>query len=206
MLLGELRSMVLGIPGGAGLFSQLQLALVRKDGHRVKLHAQALDQLEDFHTLAMDVAARPTHIAEIIPQTPAFIGACDAAKSGMGGVWLPPDRPSHREPAHPPIVWRAPFPIAIQQALVSFENPTGTITNSDLELAGTIGNADVLVHAVDCRHRTIATMCDNTPAVSWQKKRSVTTAGAASYLLREASLHQRWAGSATSISCARAST
>jgi hypothetical protein len=190
-LLGELRSMVLAIPGGAGLFSQLQLALVRKDGHRVKLHSQARDQLEDFWILANDVAARPTHMSEIIPQPPAFVGACDAAKSGMGGVWLPPDRPSSKTPDHHPIVWRVPFPLHIQKDLVSTNNPTGSITNSDLELAGTIGNADVLVHAVDCRHKTIATMCDNTPAVSWQGKGSVTTAGAASYLLREASLHQR---------------
>ena len=42
-LLGELRSMVLGIPGGAGLFSQLQLALTQRDGHRVNLHKEARD-------------------------------------------------------------------------------------------------------------------------------------------------------------------
>jgi hypothetical protein len=49
----------------------------------------------------------------------------------------------------------------------------------------------VLAHSADCRERTAATLCDNTPAVSWRRKGSTTTAGPASYLLREASLHQR---------------
>jgi hypothetical protein len=66
-LLGELRSMVLGVPGGQGLFSQLQFALTSSAGHRVRIHDEARHQLEDFLTLAEDLAARPTHIAEIIP-------------------------------------------------------------------------------------------------------------------------------------------
>jgi hypothetical protein len=50
---------------------------------------------------------------------------------------------------------------------------------------------DVFVQAVDCRERTLGTGCENTPSVAWRGKGSTTTAGAASYLLREASMHQR---------------
>ena len=49
----------------------------------------------------------------------------------------------------------------------------------------------LVVNAVDARESTLGTLCDNTPAVAWQTKGSVTTTGAASYLLRESSLHQR---------------
>ncbi len=189
--LGELRSMAPGLPGGRGLFSQLQHSLSHASDNRVRLHAAARDHIEDLWLLANALATRPTKIAEVVPQLPAYLGACDAAKAGMGGVLLPPTSPTLHQPAHPPLVWRTPFPLDIQQRVVGDNNPTGTITNSDLELAGTIAHADVAVTNVECRERTLATACDNMAAVSWQRKGSVTTTGSAAYLLRENSIHQR---------------
>jgi len=186
--------MTLAIPGGRGLFSQLQLALKQPSGKgRIRIHQEAQDQLEDMWTLAQDLASRPTRIAEIVPDaTPHALGAVDAAKPGMGGVWFPPDDSSGPDTiVHPAIAWRHPFPMDIQDKVVSFSNLGGTITNSDLELAGTLAHQDVLVQSQDCRERTVMSGCDNTPSVSWRTKGSTTTAGPASYLLREASLHQR---------------
>ena len=187
-LLGELRSMVLGIPGGQGLFSQLQVALTRRsDKHRVRLHQGAQDAQRDFLHLAKDLANRPTRIAELFPTVPAHhTGACNAARNGMGGVWLP--QPHSLEP---PLVWRHPFPEHIQSALVSFDNPAGTITNSDLELAGTVAQAAVLAANKDLRETTLAICTDNTPALAWQGRGAKTTTGPASYLLRLAALQQR---------------
>ena len=88
-LLGELRSMVLGIPGGQGLFSQLQVALQHKAHHRVRIHKEARVCLQDLYALAQDLAQRPTRMAEIVPTHPLYAGCCDAALAGMGGVWLP---------------------------------------------------------------------------------------------------------------------
>jgi hypothetical protein len=90
-----------------------------------------------------------------------------------------------------PILWRSLFPADVQDALVSTRNPTGAITNSDLELAGAIGNQDVLVQEVDCHGCTTAGLCDKVLAVVWHRKGSTTTAGPAAYLLRLSSLHQR---------------
>ena len=104
----------------------------------------------------------------------------------MGGVWLP----SAQHPLHPPYVWRAPFPSLVQQALVSTDNPSGSITNSELELAGTIAHKATLAAVHDLCHFTIATFSDNTLAVAWGNKASTTTAGPASYLLRSSSLLQ----------------
>jgi hypothetical protein len=190
-LLGELRSMVLAIPGGKGLFSQLQLALKRTDKHRVRLHQEARDQIEDFWELAQDLTTRPTRLAEIVPGAPSYVGACDAAKPGLGGVWLPPEVPSPSTPDHPPLVWRWSLPKPFQDQMVSDRNRSGNLTNSDIELAGTLAQQAILTDNFDCRERNIAIYCDNTPAVSWRRKGSVTTPGPASYLLREASLHQR---------------
>jgi hypothetical protein len=91
-----------------------------------------------------------------------------------------------------PILWRAKFPVAVSESLVSFDNPTGTISNSDLELHATIMHHDVLVQCADLRERTIHTFHDNTPAVAWQCNGSTTTTGPAAYLLRFQALHQRF--------------
>ena len=103
----------------------------------------------------------------------------------MGGVWLSPD------PTFPPLLWRSEFPTKIQAALISDINPKGTITNSDLELAGQIAEQDILVQQRDCRERTLTTLTDNIPTRSWQRKGSTTTLGPAAYLLRLHALHQR---------------
>jgi hypothetical protein len=90
-----------------------------------------------------------------------------------------------------PLLWRAPFLQDLQHNIVSTKNPTGSITNSDLELAGTIVQHNVLVHHIDCRECTIHTLTDNTPVLAWQSKGSTTTTGVPAYLLRLQAIHQR---------------
>jgi hypothetical protein len=67
-------------------------------------------------------------------------------------------------------MWRAQFSFDIHCKLVSFDNPTGKITNIDLELDGTTARNDVLVQFADLRKQTLHNLQDNTPAVSWQQK------------------------------------
>jgi hypothetical protein len=183
-VLGELRSMVLAIPGGSGLFSILQTGFRHSEKNRIRLDQPMRDQLEDFDGLLQSLAARPTRIAELVPDEPWCLGASDASGDGMGGVWL-----SDGEVG--PILWRERFPTTVTNDLVSSKNRGGTITNSDLELSGVLAHTDVLVQAHDVRERTVAILSDNMSAVSWSRKGSVTTRAPAAYLLRLASLHQR---------------
>jgi hypothetical protein len=182
-VLGELRSMVLAIPGGRGLFSALQLGLKHADKHRIRVTSHLRNYLDDFETLAHSLAERPTRLAEIVPDEPTGIGACDAAKPGMGGVFFTAD--------HQPIVWRARFPDDVQKEVVTDKNLRGRITNSDLEQAGVLGHQDVICQHFDVRECTLATGCDNTPSVSRNRKGSITTDDAAAYLCRLSSFHQR---------------
>jgi hypothetical protein len=182
-VLGELRSMVLAIPGGRGLFSTLQLGLKYSDRHRVRITPSIRSHLDDFEFFARSLASRPTHVAEIVPDLPTCIGACDASLAGMGGVWFLPDGRN--------LVWRAPFPRAVRQALISADRPHGTITNTDLELAGIIGHQDVLASHVPVQHTTISLLNDNFPALVRCVKGSITSEAAAAYLLRVNSMHQR---------------
>ena len=189
-VLGELRSMAIAIPGARGLFSLLQEAFRHreKDRPRIRLSKGVHQVLDDFRWLAADVAARPTRLAELLPGIPRVYGACDAAGSGMGGVFFVPDASG----SYDAFLWRKPFSKAIQADLVSYDNPTGSINNSDLELCGNIAHHAVLSDVADVREKTIWTGSDNTANVHWLRKGSTTTTGPPAYLLRIQSFHQRY--------------
>ena len=196
-LLGELRSMSIAIPGSRGCFSFLQHAL-RPGAKRIVITRQIRDQLLDFLHLAKDVANRPTHLAEVVPTPPTYYGSADAAKAGMGGVWFPPGAPAPNSIQPPfagrlqsPCLWRFPFPQQIQSELVSFANPSGSITNSDLELAGSVVHDDILATNAKVTRLTTCALNDNTPTVAWRQKGSTTTTGPAAYLLQISALNQR---------------
>ena len=196
-LLGELRSMSMAVPGSDGCFSFLQEAL-KPNLQRIKISPAVRDQLLDFLWVAESVVSRPTHIAEIVPTPELYQGTVDASGLGMGGVWFPPVapspltiRPPREQLLSQPCLWRERFPEHVTKQLISYSNPHGTITNSDLELAGTIAHDDVLAHAVPVTHVSTRTFTDNTPAMSWRTKGNATTKGPAAYLLQLSALHRR---------------
>lgn len=71
------------------------------------------------------------------------------------------------------------------------DQPKGTISISDLELAALIAHKDVLARHHPIAERTIWTATDNKAALSWSTKGSATSTAARAYLLRLNSLHQR---------------
>jgi hypothetical protein len=186
-VLGELRSMSIALPGSRGLFSHLQLALKHHSQGRLRLDKGVHDALADFQWILNSLSERPTRLYELVELPPVVNGADDAAGPGMGGVIFP-----LRKPESIPYLWRARFPPDIVSDLVSHSNPHGTVNNSDLELAGTIIQQDGYASLVDVRERTVHTCADNTPAVAWQGKGSVTTNSPPAYLLRLQALHQRF--------------
>ena len=197
-IVGELRSMVFGLPGARGLFSSLQDAMQRLDGrNRVPLSDAVHQALADFAWLGNELHKRPTRIAELVPLQPSVCGAHDAAASGAGGVIFasqevcPRDVPGVLGEGDGPIVWRVQFPPELEQKLVSWNNPRGIINNSQLELAGCLLHFDSVAHLYDVRERTVKADSDNTPTVFWGRKGSATTTGCTANLLRAMALHQR---------------
>jgi hypothetical protein len=90
-----------------------------------------------------------------------------------------------------PLLWRSKFDERVPHRLVTFTNPGGTITNSNLELAASVAQHDVIAQQVDVREATIHNLTDNTATMYWQRKGATSTTGPASRLLRIQSLHQR---------------
>jgi hypothetical protein len=69
----------------------------------------------------------------------------------MGGVHFIHDAKHDKAQ---PLVWQQRFATHLKADLVSFNNPTISIKNSDLELAGTIAHHDILAHATDMQEQT----------------------------------------------------
>jgi hypothetical protein len=85
-LIGQLRSLVVGLPGSEGEFSLLQAALQQSHDGRVKIDDNTRAQLHTVQDLINE--SQPTRIEELVLGDPIHLGACDAAKAGMGGIWL----------------------------------------------------------------------------------------------------------------------
>lgn len=182
-ILGKLRFVSMAIPGSAALFSALQLASKRAGKNRVRIDSAVRSSLDGFCRLAASLCERPTHLAEVVPQDPSLLGATDAAKPGMGGIFFDATGQGY--------LWRHPFPLEVQSRLVSADNRGGDITNSDLEQAGVLGQLDVMASTLEVQYATIENSSDNTPAVSRFSKGAVSSLGAAARLCCLASDHQR---------------
>lgn len=195
-LLGELRSMSLALPGAKGMFGMLQEALRSLDKRsRIALKKGVHQSIEDFKWMLDDISKRPTRIAEIVPLLPSALGFHDASGAGAGGVWFPShtigSRMKNKNTLHP-LLWRYKWPQDIVDNLVTEDNPSGTITNSDLELAGGLLHLDVIAHCLDVRERTIVSKTDNLATLFWERKGSATNAAVTHQLLRLFGIHQRF--------------
>jgi hypothetical protein len=140
-----------------------------------------------FRCLAADLTRRPTRLSEIIPKDkPTTLGAQDAATTGMGGVHFVPQLNGTVQP----MLCRCPFPNVIQQRLVSFDNPQGDINNSELDLAASVAQHDVLSQSFDFQEATIQNSSDNVTTVWWQLKGVTFSSGPTASLLRLQALHK----------------
>ena len=162
-------------------------------GQPIALKKGVHHALDDFLHLFKDVANGPTPIAELVPLLASVVGHHDTSRLGAGGVWFVPNHVSRRLGYKlGPVVWRYKWPASIKQQLVTEDNPNGTITNSDLELAGDLLHLQALVQYCDVRERTVLSKTDNLKALFWQRKGSVTTDACTSHLLRLFGLHQHF--------------
>ena len=192
-ILGELRSMSLALPGARHLFSHMQLALATKIKSRVALSRGVHDALANFRWLLNDIKSRPTRLAELVPLLASAEGHHDASGAGAGGVWFPSEHLQPRDGfARRPVLWRLRWPKEIIDKLVTDKNPNGTISNSDLELAGGLLHLEAIAQTFDVRERTLLSKTDNLNTLFWQRKASSTTDKVPAYLLRLFGIHQRF--------------
>ncbi len=166
ILVGKLRHASIILPAARGHFTPINVAMqgeiiVVGLGAASEIHAA----LEDLIFLIHLLGSRPTHFQELVVDMPQYVGYHDATAEGAGGVWF------SLSYVMPPVVWRVAFPPDIAQDVISIDNPSGSITNLDLELAAEVFAIGVILgKAPVIRHQPIGMLCNNTPTVSWIKK------------------------------------
>lgn len=184
--------MSLGIPGSHGLFSWLQAALQQHKGKRISLTVDTHQALNDFQWILDNISSQPTHIAELVPLLPSALGNHDTSRTGAVGIWFPAQgmTPQGMD-AHYLLLWHFQWPHHIPSKLITAENPLGTISISDLELAGGLLHLNVLCQAYDIRERTALSKTNNLAMLHWQRKGSTTSDKVPPHLLRILGIHQR---------------
>ena len=169
-LIGKLRSMHLAVPGAIGHFFFIQKALTKAGSASEAYLSKVFHrEISDWQRLITDLLARPRFLAEVVRCLLTALGFCNASSVGAGGVWIDPDGTGKN------FVWRLPWPEDIVADLVTWENPTGGITNSDLELVALLlqESSFPLACSRDAWHAPL-TGSGNTPAVSWCFRESST--------------------------------
>jgi len=187
-MMGKLMHATIGIPNGRGLLSPIIATVATKSNLRrykeklTTLNLATRQALQDWITLLPIALKEPIPCKDLMPAPADFCGFCDASQHGAGGVWF------GMKQALPPIVWRVKFPSWVQESLVSQDHPTGSISNSDLEMLGLLFQWLVLEKFVKLAHTHVACWCDNTPTVAWASKLLATKAITAARILRTLAL------------------
>ena len=178
-LIGKLRHAAIGIPHGKALFGPLNriLQLRPKNVYWDRCQDTKL-ALQDWRQLIREAARECTHSRELVPGAAAYRGTLDASGEGAGGVWLPGTE------SIAPIVWRYQWPPNIVAELITEDNPGGTITNSDLEMAAEVLGWLVLEGCVPLRWKHVGVCSDNSPTVAWATRWASRKSMAANRLLR----------------------
>jgi hypothetical protein len=160
------------LPSARSLFTPVNRAL-RGHPSTISLNAsgEVRAALLDLQQLVTTLAARPTHVREILPaKDPDYIGYCDASAFGAGGVWFSGTSPV------PETVWQLQWQPDITAAIFSQSNPTGAQTNSDLEMAAVVLHLIVLEPLVpSVHHKLMQIHRDNTLSVAWLTKMATKT-------------------------------
>ena len=145
----------------------------------------AKQAVKDWGQLIKEACKEPTHVKELVVGDATYKGTLDASGEGAGGVWLPGTKPIA------PIVWRYKWPKEVKEELVTYENPRGTITNSDLEMAAELLGWLVLESMVPLRHEHVGLCLDNSSTVAWQMRGASKRSKVANRLLRILAVRMR---------------
>jgi hypothetical protein len=132
-VVAKLRHAFTALPGGRGLLSPCN-HLLKQCPPVVYFHQNDFLNLEisNCRTILWELTSQPTRCQELVAGLPDFVRVIDSSSHGVGGVII------GKLSECPPTVFRLRWPSNITASIITKSNPTGTLTNSDLELAGLV--------------------------------------------------------------------
>jgi hypothetical protein len=161
------------IPAGRGLLSPCNRVLRCQPKYvYLQRNREVLTAIEGCRTLLRESTMEPTRCREVVAGWPDYIGIVDASGHGAGGVVLGENL------ACTPLVFRWEWPEDIKRDIKTVTNPSGRLSNSDLEMAGLVILWLIIEGiGVDLREKRVTLFNDNSPTVGWvtqlASKRSV---------------------------------
>ena len=179
-MVGKMRHAAFGVPGSNGLFTPFNRLIAQQPKTVWFRKGSLLTQaLTDWRIIFKEALKRPTHVCQIVHGDPDIVGIVDASGEGVGGVIFGFNQ------SCVPTVFRFEWPEEIKEQLQTEENPTGKITNSDLEMAGLIFVWLMIEHVVqDLKHKHVVLLSDNSPSVAWIERMASKRSLPAAELLR----------------------
>ena len=162
-VISKIRHVFISIPCGKGLLTPCNM-VIRGDPKVIHLHKHKLllEAISNCRTLLRESTLAPTKCIELVAGWLDFVGVKDASGYGVGSVMF-----GELEKCAP-TVSRFEWPEDRKANLVSEHNPTGGITNSDLEMAGLLMLWLVMEDVYDFKSGAHAALfSDNQPTVSW---------------------------------------
>jgi hypothetical protein len=171
--IAKLRHAFTCIPAGRGLLSPCNRVMRRQPVHvYLQRNLAVLTAIKGCRTLLRELTTEPTRCRELVAGWPDYVGIVDASGHSAGGVVL------GENSACTPVVFRWEWPEDIKQDIKTFSNPSGRLSNSDLEMAGLVILWLVIEGVcVDLREKRVTLFSDNSSTVGWvtrlASKRSV---------------------------------
>jgi hypothetical protein len=162
-VVAKLRHAFTALPGGQGLLSPCN-RLLKKRPWIVYFHRNKplLSAISNCQTILRESTKQPTHCRELVAGWPNFVGVVDESSHVVGGVIIGGLSECSLT------VFCLKWPPDISEDVISKSNPTGKITNSDLELAGLTILWLVMEHVCGpLTKKRVAIFSNNSPTVSW---------------------------------------
>ena len=177
------------LPGSGGHTVSHRLCF-KSEKKCIQLTTVVHNFLDNFWWMVGTLHTPPTCIYEVVPSSQVTVGFTDASGLGMGGThfiptsWLMPHQPNNC-----PNWWLQPHNQWMKDTLLTFNNPQGMITNSELELMGTVAHHDMIATHHSVIELTIGMAHNNCTTIIWNQKGSTSTVDPPACLLRLKSLH-----------------
>ncbi len=113
-------------------------------------------------TFLRESVSNPTKCASLVTAWPDYVGITDASSFGAGGIIIGENK------ATPLTVFRVQRPADITASIITDSNPTGTLTNNDLKMAGLLFLwLAIKGTCTDLEGSHVTLFSDNTPTVAW---------------------------------------
>jgi hypothetical protein len=183
-VIAKLRHAFITIPAGRGLLSPFN-EILRVETNTIYVHKNKalLNALKECKLFLRESGSTPTKCSALVTAWPDYIGVKDASSHGVGGIIIGENK------AAPPTVFRLKWPTDITNAVISDTNPTGTITNSDLEMGGLLLLWLVMEEVCPRLNGAhVALFSDNSPTVHWIQRMASRKSKVAMQLIRALAL------------------